>query len=183
MAEKEFVRADDLVRDSFALARRIYDSGFRPDALVVLWRGGTPVGIAIHEFLLYRGVRTYHTAIKAESYTGIGQRTEPRIENLEALRERLPPASRVLVIDDIFDSGRTVEKVCELLRPCAREIRVATLYYKEGASQTTLRPDYYLRQTDRWIVFPHEIMDLTPAEIRRKDAALAELLGLGAAPC
>jgi hypoxanthine phosphoribosyltransferase len=59
MVEKEFIRADDLVRESFDLAKRIYDSGFIPDVLLVLWRGGTPVGIVIHEFLLYKGIETY----------------------------------------------------------------------------------------------------------------------------
>jgi hypoxanthine phosphoribosyltransferase len=122
MTPKEFVRADDLVHDAFTLARRIYDSGYRPDTLVVLWRGGTPVGIVIHEFLLYKGVRTYHTAVKAESYTG-----------------------------------------------------------KVGREEVALRPDYYLRRTDRWIVFPHELMGLTAEEIRRKDEFLCDLLDVGRA--
>jgi len=61
---KEFIRADALFRDAFTLARRVYDSGFNPEALVVLWRGGTPVGMVIHEFLLYKGIRTYHIRTK-----------------------------------------------------------------------------------------------------------------------
>jgi len=65
MAEKEYIGADELVRDSFELAARIYASGYRPDVILVLWRGGTPVGIVVHEFLLYKGVETYHTAVKA----------------------------------------------------------------------------------------------------------------------
>ena len=177
MPAKEFIEANDLFRDSFALAKRIYDSGFRPDVLVVLWRGGTPVGMVVHEFLLYKGLQTYHTAIKAESYTGIGQRIEPRIENLDPVLAVLKPDSRVLVIDDIFDSGSTLKRVCELLRTRTAHIRTATLYYKDGNRVVDLAPDFYLRKTDRWIVFPHELMDLTPEEIRQKDPELAGLLG------
>jgi len=176
MVEKAFIRADDLVRDSFALAKRIYDSGFVPDVLLVLWRGGTPVGIVIHEFLLHKGIDTYHTALKAESYVGIGERQEPRIEYMESLLAKVSTQSRVLVIDDIFDSGSTMKKVVELLAPSVAEIRLATLYYKPEANTTDLVPDFYGRKTDRWIVFPHELVGLSDDEIRAKDQVVADLL-------
>jgi len=173
---KAFVRPDDLMRDAFALARDIYRSGYRPDVLLVLWRGGTPVGIVVHEYLLYKGIRTQHTAVKAESYVGIDQRTVPRLEHFDAVLAAIPPGARVLLIDDIFDSGRTMECVCQALAPRTAQVRIATLYYKPSAAQTDLRPDYFVRQTDHWIVFPHELMDLTPDEIRRKQPAIADLL-------
>ncbi len=176
MAEKLFIRADDQVRDSFSLARMIFDSGFVPDVLVVLWRGGTPIGIVIHEFLLYKGIKTYHTAIKAESYTGIGTRGEPVLEHFDRLLEHITPQSRVLVVDDIFDSGCTMKKVAQELAPRVRELRIATLYYKEASNLTAIRPDYFLRRTDRWIVFPHELEGLTMDEIRAKDSFIADLL-------
>ena len=74
MSEKEFISPTDLIRDSFALAKQIYDSGYRPDVLLVLWRGGTPVGVVVHEYLLFKNIRTYHTAVKATSYSGIDRR-------------------------------------------------------------------------------------------------------------
>jgi uncharacterized protein len=179
---KEFVRADQLVRDSFVLARRIFDSGFRPDSLLVLWRGGTPVGIVIHEFLQFLGIQTYHLAVKAESYTAIGEQAEPRIENLDAFLRNIAPDSRVLVVDDIFDSGRTLSSVLTRLTPVTRNVRIATLYYKPGSAQVPLKPDYYLRTTDRWVVFPHELMGLTAEEIRQKDAELFRLIDVTVKP-
>jgi len=176
MIEKEFIRADDLVRDSFELAKRIYDSGFIPDVLLVLWRGGTPVGIVIHEFLLYKGIETYHTALKAVSYTGIGSRREPELENVESLMENLTPESKVLVIDDIFDSGSTMKKVVEEVGSAVAELKIATLYYKSEANTTEIVPDFYGRKTDRWIVFPHELVGLRPEEIRAKDRVIANLI-------
>jgi uncharacterized protein len=169
MVPKEFIRADELVRDSFELARRIYDSGFRPQSLLVLWRGGTPVGIVIHEFLDFMGIPTYHLAVKSESYVGIHRQVEPRLELMEGFLERIAADSPVLVVDDIFDSGRTLFKVTELLHTKTRHVRIATLFYKPGAAQVPLAPDYYLRTTDRWIVFPHELVGLSDEEIRAKD--------------
>ncbi len=176
MTDKLFVRADDQVRDSFLLAKQIFDSGYIPDALIVLWRGGTPIGVVIHEFLAFKGIRTYHTAIKVETYTGIGERREPRIEQLDRLLEHLQPGFRVLVIDDIFDSGSTMQKVVEALSPHVQEIRIATLYYKEQSNMTNVVPDYYHRKTESWIVFPHELVDLTQDEIMAKDSFVADLL-------
>jgi len=176
MSDKLFIRADDQVRDSFLLARQIYDSGYIPDALIVLWRGGTPIGVVIHEFLAFKGIETYHTAIKVESYTGIGERREPRLEQIDRLLEHLNPGSRVLVIDDIFDSGSTMANVVEALAPHVQEIRVATLYYKEESNTTDLVPDYFHRKTESWIVFPHELVDLTEEEIKAKDSFVADLL-------
>jgi uncharacterized protein len=176
MSPKEFLSPDALVRDSFRLARSIYDSGYRPDTLLVLWRGGTPVGIIVHEFLHYKGIRTYHTVVKVESYDGIEKRGEPKIENLDAALPRIEPGSRVLIVDDIFDSGCTVKAVRDQLLPRTRHVAVATLYRKVGQHQTDREPDFVVKDTDRWIVFPHELMDLSPDEIRMKGESVSDLV-------
>ena len=174
--DKVFIRPDELLRDSFALARRIYDSGYRPDVILVLWRGGTPVGIVVHEYLLFKGVNTDHSVVKAESYDGMEARSEPRVESLEAVLGRLDSESRVLVVDDIFDSGRTLQAVRDALRTRTAHIRIATLYLRIGHNRTDLHPDFCLRESDRWVVFPHELMGLTPEEIARKHPPLADIL-------
>ncbi len=176
MSDKVFLRADDVVRDAFALAHQIYASGFVPDLLLVIWRGGTPVGIVIHEFLLYKGIDTDHTVVKSVSYTGIGARTAPRLEGLDPVLARLTPESRVLVIDDIFDSGCTMQAVTETLRTRTAHVRIATLYHKPACNRTAIVPDYVQRTTDSWIVFQHELEGLTEAEIKAKDSTIYELL-------
>jgi hypoxanthine phosphoribosyltransferase len=98
------------------------------------------------------------------------------LENVEQLLENLTPQSKVLVIDDIFDSGSTMKKVVDELGAAVAEIKIATLYYKKEANTTDIVPDYYGRQTKRWIVFPHELMGLVPEEIRAKDRVIADLL-------
>ena len=174
--QKIFLDSNGITRDSFALARLIYDAGFRPDVIIGLWRGGTPVAVAVQEFLQYLGVECYHTAMKTQAYTGIGEHKHPVIENMGAVLDHVKGAKRVLVVDDIFDSGDTVAAVKEAFAPFIPDLRFATLYYKPARSRWPFKPDFYLKETDAWLVFPHELVDLTPDEILRKDPAVHALL-------
>ena len=176
MPAKTYLSANDLMLDSFRLGKQILDSGWRPDVVLALWRGGTPISLAVHELLAYCGVMTVHMSMHCRSYTGIGQTGTVTIEHSESVLARLQPDHNVLVVDDIFDTGNTARNVLELLRPLAAEVRLATLYWKTGTNVTDLRPDYHVRQTDAWIVFPHEMEGLTRDEIRQKDPTLHRLL-------
>ncbi|MGY8789224.1 MAG: phosphoribosyltransferase, partial [Pseudomonadales bacterium] len=71
--QKQYITADQLLKDSLDLAFRIIESGFRPDMIVGIWRGGTPVGIAVQEVMEFVDIKTDHIAIRASSYTNIGQ--------------------------------------------------------------------------------------------------------------
>ena len=64
---KQYIAANDLLRDSFQLAVNIYEADFKPDFLVGLWRGGSAVGIAVQEGLEHLGVKTDHIAIRTSS--------------------------------------------------------------------------------------------------------------------
>ncbi len=128
--------------------------------------------------LHYLGVDCYHTAVKTQAYTGIGEHKHPVVENLGVLLDHLRDAEHVLVVDDIFDSGDTVAAVKETLKPFVKDLRFATLYYKPARSRWPFKPEFYLRETDSWLVFPHELMGLTPEEVREKDPEVARLLGL-----
>jgi hypoxanthine phosphoribosyltransferase len=172
MTPKTWLSADQLLADSYRLANLILDAGFEPTHLVGIWRGGAPVGIAVQELLAYHGVEADHIAIRAASYSGIDQQgKEVRVYALGYLIDTLNPSDRLLVIDDVFDSGRSVEAFLrELAARCRhnmpREVRVATVYWKPSRNVTTLQPDFYVHQTEDWLVFPHEICGLTPEEIR-----------------
>jgi hypoxanthine phosphoribosyltransferase len=169
--DKLFVSADSLLRDSMELAKRIVRSGYRPTFLVAMWRGGTPIGIAVQEALEYHSIHTDHIAIRTSSYTGIDKQTKMvRVHALDYLVSRLSAEDELLLVDDVFDSGRSLEAVIsELKRRCRRNlpdrIRIATVYYKPARNRSALVPDYYIRDTDSWLVFPHEIQGLTREEI------------------
>ena len=181
MLNKIYLSADDYLRDSFRLARMILDSGWLPEDVIALWRGGAPVGVAVHEFLHYHGLRPRHRTLKCFSYTGIRTQTaEVALEGADEVFGSVAKGSRVLVIDDVFDSGNTARAVFARLAPCAADVRLATVYWKPSQNKTSLRPDFYVRQTEDWIVFPHELDDLTLEEVRVKDPVVYDLIQTGA---
>lgn len=185
MADKLYLTADRLLEDSFALANLVLDSGFRPTHIVGIWRGGAPVGIAVQELLAYHGLETDHIAIRTASYTGIDQQAkEVRVYGLGYLIDVLDPEHRLLVIDDVFDTGRSVQAfLTELSARCRHNtpetIRIATAYYKPSRNMTALKPDYFVHETEEWLVFPHEICGLSEDEIRAHKPGAAQILGRG----
>jgi hypoxanthine phosphoribosyltransferase len=83
---------------------------------------------------------------------------------------RLTAEDQLLLVDDVFDSGRSLEAaISELKTRCRRnfpeQYRIATVYYKSSRNRSALLPDYYVLDTDRWLVFPHELVGLTKEEI------------------
>jgi len=169
--DKLFISADSLLRDSMELARLIVRSGFRPTFLVAMWRGGAPIGIAVQEVLEYHAIHADHIAIRTSSYVGIGQQAKTvRVHALDYLVSQLTAEDQLLLVDDVFDSGRSLDAVMtELTRRCRRnlpeKIRIATVYYKPARNRSKLVPDYYVHATDQWLVFPHEIQGLSREEI------------------
>ncbi len=179
MIAKTYVSANDYLRDSFRLARQVLDSGWLPEDLIALWRGGAPVGVSVHEFLHYHGLRPRHRVLKCQSYTGIQSRSsEVVFENADDIFRSITPGSRVLIIDDVVDSGNTARAVLARLAEVGADVRLATVYWKPSQSRTGIRPSYFVRETDDWIVFPHELDGLTPDEVRLKDPVIRDLLDL-----
>ncbi|HTY48261.1 MAG TPA: phosphoribosyltransferase family protein [Steroidobacteraceae bacterium] len=168
---KTFISAESLLRDSMELGRRIVASGFRPTFLVGMWRGGAPIGIAVQEVLDFHDIHTDHIAIRTSSYTGIDRQDKTvRVHAVDYLVSRLEAEDRLLLVDDVFDSGRSVEAVlAELRRRCRRntpaDIRIATVYYKPARNRSSIRPDFCVREVEDWLVFPHELKGLTREEI------------------
>lgn len=190
--DKKFISADELLRDSMELARRVVASGMRPTFLIALWRGGAPIGITVQEVLEYCGIHTDHIAIRTSSYDGIDQQSKTvKVHAIDYLVSRLTAEDELLIVDDVFDSGRSLEAVIEELeRRCRRnlpqKIRIATVYYKPERRRTELTPDYFVHATEHWLVFPHEIQGLTREEILANKPVAANFFApvdaAGAAP-
>ncbi len=173
MVEKIYLKSEDLLNDSFALGAKILKSGFRPNVIIALWRGGTPIGIAVQEFLDYYGdCQSDNIAIRTSSYHGIAERRSTvDIYGMSYLLKNVNHDDRVLIVDDVFDTGNTIDAVINQLCTRARknapsDIRVAVPWYKPTANQTDRVPDYYLYETDKWLNFPYSIEGLTKDEIR-----------------
>lgn len=179
---KHYISAQDLLEDSFKLAVNIYNSGFRPELIVGVWRGGTPIAIAVHEYFVYRGMTPDHIAIRAASYTGINSRNKDvTVFGLEYIFEHTRPDASLLIIDDVFDSGNSFRTILEQLEQhygagVSDRIRIACPWYKPLNNQTRLSPDYYLHETADWLVFPHELGGLTSAEILAGKTAIGRII-------
>ncbi|WP_020400809.1 phosphoribosyltransferase [Kordiimonas gwangyangensis] len=168
---KKYVTAQELLDDSFQLGIQILQSGFRPKFIVGVWRGGTPTGIAVQEILDYYGVHTDHIAIRTSSYIGMQQQKEVKVHGLEYIINNINAEDSLLIVDDVFDSGRSIDAIVNHLRAkCRRNtpeiIKIATVFYKPKRNVTQLVPDFYCRETDDWLVFPHELSDMSRDEIR-----------------
>ena len=180
MSKKIFIDANTLLLNSFALARQIYESNFSPNLLIGIWRGGTPPGIAIHEFLTLKGLNMDHTVIKIQSYKGIDHYGEVHIEGLDYILSIIHQKDKILIVDDIFDTGRTLKALIQSIHEKSEDrkprIKIATIFYKPSKNQTNMVPDYYLKVVNKWVIFPHELKDLTKEEIRQKGEKLYKIV-------
>ena len=117
-------------------------------------------------------------ALRVASYDGTGNNSDGVSFTLgDEVFGMFHHGDRVLVVDDVFDTGRTAEAVRARMDAMGVEMRLACVYFKPEKNETGLSPDYFVRDTgSEWIVFPHEIEGLSPDVVRMKSPLLAELL-------
>ena len=183
---RRFIAADDLLLDSFKLAASIYEAGFRPDFLVGLWRGGSAVGIAVQEGLDHFGVPTDHIAIRT-SYSGrhkydemVDKADTIRVHGLQYLLENLCAQHSLLIVDDVYSTGSSVAAVISQLaqktrRNMPQDIRIASVWYRPS-TRTRRIPDYFIHETEDWLVLPYELSGLSLEEIAAHKPEMAELV-------
>ncbi len=145
--EREILSYDgfgDAIRE---LARHVVDSGYEPDWIVAIARGGLIIGGALAYALGHKNVVT----VNVEFYTGVDARLDvpvelPPVLNLDDIKNR-----KVLIADDVADTGETLKLVIDKCSTACEEVRSAVLYEK---SHSIVRADYVWKQTDQWIDFP-----------------------------
>ena len=176
LMQKQFITSEQLLLDSYRLSMKIFESGFRPDYIVGLWRGGSPVGIAVQDCLDYLGIKTDHISIRT-SYRGL-ESYHQMIENLDSIRvhgtqyliENMNADDSLLIIDDVYSSGLSVQAVIQRLEKKCRQnmpsdVRIAVPWVKPAKNKTNRIPDFYLYETEEWLVLPYELNGLTEQEI------------------
>lgn len=173
-----YLSANDYQSDMWRLAAAVRKSGWKPDILVALWRGGAPVGISVHEFFKATGWNIQHIPLKAVSYSGIGQNEGQVVfTHGDMVFGMLRSGDKVLVVDDVFDTGKTAAAVKAKIDAAGAEMRMACVYWKPEKNKTDLQPDFYVRNVGLdWLVFPHEIEGLTKDQLAEKDPELAGLV-------
>ncbi|HCX85254.1 MAG TPA: phosphoribosyltransferase [Micrococcales bacterium] len=130
-----------------ALARTIAATGWEPDLVVAVARGGlVPAGA-----LAYALDRKAMGTLNVEFYSGVGETLADPVVLPPALDTSELRGQRVLVVDDVADSGRTLQLVLEMIGAHGADVRSAVLYTKP---RSVVRPTYSWRETDAWIMFP-----------------------------
>lgn len=183
MNQKRFLSAQSLLQDAYELAARILESGFKPTFMIAVWRGGVPIGIAVQEYLAVHGIETDNIAIRSSSYdNGIDRKKNSvRVDGLNYLIKNIQHTDRLLIVDDVFDTGRSIDAIITQLKQATRlnmpeEIRVAVPFYKPDRNKTSRIPDYYLHKTEAWLKFPHSIEGLNKEELAQERPELFSII-------
>jgi hypoxanthine phosphoribosyltransferase len=146
-AEREVLTYDMFGTAVQDLARQVVDDGYEPDLVLSIARGGLGLGMGLGYALDVKNLST----VNVEFYTGIDERLELPI--------MLPPTPdvvdlaglRILIADDVADTGKTLEVVRDFCADHVAEARVAVIYEKP---RSVFRPEYVWRRTEAWIDFP-----------------------------
>ena len=171
MSEKIFVSSDELSDLSIQLAKKILKSNYIPDAIIGISRGGCVPSIYVHEYLNFKNIHCIYGIINAKSYNRSNKReTNTDIDISNRLLNQIKTCKNILIIDDILDTGYTFMDIGYFL--CknylkSHQFSFATVYYKNNNNKTTIIPRFYLIETSKWVVFPHELLGLNNTEIIR----------------
>ena len=185
---KQFIEEEALLLDAFRLGVEVFNSRFKPTFIVGLWRGGSSVGIAVQECLAHLGIETDHISIRT-SYRGAIHYAEMRshadqqirVHGTQYLLENLNADDSLLIVDDVYATGANVAAVIDRLetrlkKNMPRHVRIAAPWYKPKQNQSTRPPDYYLHETDDWLVLPYELNGLSADEVRKHKPFISELV-------
>jgi len=179
---KVYLTAQGLLEDSFKLAHQVLESGFEPTFIIAVWRGGAPIGIAVQEFLHFHGIHADNIAIRTSSYSGIDKQSRKvKVSGLDYLIKNMQHTDRLLIVDDVFDTGKSVEAIINELRKGLRlntpeDIRIAVPYYKPERRQVDFEPEFVVHETSDWLKYPHSLEGLNKEEMKEKRPDIYQII-------
>lgn len=167
--EFEFPTWNQIYRMLLRLASKIRKNGFEPDIIVGVSRGGWPPARVLSDLLNNPNLAN----VRAEFYLGVAEtKGEPSLTQPVSMAVA---GKRVLVVDEVADSGKSLKLVKEhITKQGAEEVKIATIYYKPWS---IIAPDYYQKETSCWIVFPWEIKETIRKIVKKckeKDKSIEE---------
>jgi len=180
--KKEFLQFDTVRDNAIKLAHHIYSEGFIPDVIYVSLRGGAYLGNIISEYfkIVHTGERpVYYAAVVARSYTDVAKADKIKVDGWTYSPDYLRVGDKVLLIDDIFDSGRTINHLAQIITDKGiprRDLKIAVhdyKYFSDKDVQLPFQPDYWCRKCETsihdessWIHYmSHELVGLSEKEL------------------
>lgn len=145
--EREVLTWADFGTAARDLAQQVADSGYRPEIVLGIARGGLLPAAAVAYALDLKNLFT----MNVEFYTGVDQRLDVPVMLPPVLDVVDISGARVLVVDDVADTGRTLRLVLDFCAGHVAEVRTAVLYAKP---RSVVQAEHVWRRTDRWIDFP-----------------------------
>ena len=171
MNKKQYIKPDKLLNDSLKLGMKIFKSGYKPNCIIGIWRGGAQISITIQELLEYLNIKMKNIYIGTSSYYDIEKQDSTIYIDSQINKIRnLTKEDKILIIDDVHDTGLSIQKVINHIQMYCYSIptiKVGTIYFKSDNNKTNNVPDFYIYDTDDWLVFPHELLYLHLNEIIR----------------
>jgi len=141
------------------LTEKIQKNGFKPDIIVGVSRGGWPPARVLSDLMGNSNLAN----VRAEFYLGVAETKEEPVLTQPVSME--VAGKKVLVVDEVADTGKSLKLVKEhLIEKGATEVKIATVYYKPWS---IVKPDYYEKETNQWIVFPWEIKETVRKIVKR----------------
>jgi len=195
--KKEFLQFDTVRNNAIKLACRIFNDGFHPDVIYVSLRGGAYLGNIISEYFKIVNKNrhpVYYAAVVARSYTDVAKPETVKIDGWTYSPEYLRVGDKVLLVDDIFDTGKTINYLAQVILDKGvprSDLKIVVHDYKyfiDKPEQLPIQPDYWCRkhemsvnEENSWIHYmSHELVGLTPNEAAdhycRYDADLWEAM-------
>ncbi|MEM3464182.1 MAG: phosphoribosyltransferase [Candidatus Bathyarchaeia archaeon] len=149
--EFEVPKWNQIYKMLIQIAEKIRKDNFKPDVIVGVSRGGWPPARVLSDLLENPNLAN----VKVEFYVGVAEtKGEPTLTQPVSVNVA---GKRVLVVDEVADTGKSLKLIREHLQnEGAVEVRIAAVYLKPWS---IIKPDYYARETSRWIVFPWEIKE------------------------
>jgi hypoxanthine phosphoribosyltransferase len=197
--KKEFLQFDIVRDNALKLAHHIYSEGFIPDVIYVSLRGGAYLGNVISEYfkIVHKGQRpVYYAAVVARSYTDVALAEKVQVDGWTYSPEYLRVGDRVLLVDDIFDTGRTINHLAQIILDKGiprKDLKIAVhdyKYFSDKPEQLSFQPDYWCKKHEMsihdestWIHYmSHELSGLTKDELEehyyKRDPQLREALSI-----
>ncbi len=194
---KHFLQFDTVRDNALKLADRIYKDGFIPDVIYVSLRGGAYLGNVISEYfkIVHKGSRpVYYAAVVARSYVDVAQAERVIVDGWTYSPEYLRVGDKVLLVDDIFDTGGTINHLAQIIMDKGiprHDLKIAVhdyKYFHDKQEQLPFQPDYWCRKHEEsindensWIHYmSHELVGLSKEELEeyyyKRDPSLREAM-------
>ena len=176
MGTHTLISSDDVRKCSFNLGKKLIETKFYPDIIYSILRGGIFIGLPIHEFYTHNGHKAKYGVIHAKSYTAPGRQSKVKVKDYFPLLDTVKRSDRILIADDIIDSGNTIEKIISDIesntclrykkKPCIKDQQIVIVSH--DIKEPKIMPDLYCHQwpKDAWLIYlSHELEGLTKEEI------------------